>query len=576
MLRWTLPRLRNCLHSAKSKCQPYHCVGPSTSSLCFCFLHLRRIAKVVVSFMAWPCLDATSSSFVVARAKAVLFESADSSLSNSFARAGDVFLTECQTRVVDGFSMVEVDCGALESQFVRLCSSADMLNRSDMPVFDIDSPVVRSAFRANKHRQGWSLRNHFLFPQRAFLKKPYFPTPLLPSMSVSPPEKPLSWVSSLADQHQPVLSNSVSLEPLTQSFLNDLGLVPVENSTSTHCWWAAAAGCIGISGLEVMLLAVDSAQRRLGVPLEEAFDLLSPATSTIQTEMLVTALADNFHNGLLVLHESCKGAFLFRSNMWGQSRSDLVTCRSLAGKRPASAASKAVSNTRPQPGPNRSVFERPRFGKMVWHLSCGMHWGQHAFQHDLLRSESRVAICPFWCCLSYAIESGNLARSGAVVCLPCTVLSLSSLFPRFDLRLCVCRDHCLPRRTQEVSRSQHFAYPSVWFASFIPAGRHNLHRLIIRYLSLRPQHPHLDIGHSAFSCFKPLLSLWFSSGCCGPTHPRSGAVVCLPCTSFVFVIAIPSTWSAPLCLQGSSSATPHPRSVAVSALCVPFCLVCFF
>ena len=86
--------------------------------------------------------------------------------------AGDVCLTECQTRVVDGFSMVEVDCGALESQFVRLCSSADMLNRSDMPVFDIDSPVVRSAFRANKHRQGWSLHNHFLFPQRPFLKKP--------------------------------------------------------------------------------------------------------------------------------------------------------------------------------------------------------------------------------------------------------------------------------------------------------------------------------------------------------------------------------------------------------------------
>ena len=194
--------------------------------------------------------------------------------------------------------MVEVDCGALESQFVRLCSSADMLNRSDMPVFDTDSPVVRSAVRANKHRQGWSLHNHFLFPQRAFLKKPYAPTPLLPSMSVSPPEKPLSWVSSLADQHQPVLSNSVPLEPLTQSFLNDLGLVPVENYTSTHCWWATAAGCIGIiSRLEVMLLAVDSAQRRLGVQLEEAFDLLSPTTSTIQIEMLVTALADNFHSG---------------------------------------------------------------------------------------------------------------------------------------------------------------------------------------------------------------------------------------------------------------------------------------
>lgn len=90
------------------------------------------------------------------------------------------------------------------------------------------------------------------------------------------------------------------LEPLTQSFLNDLGLVPVENYTSTHCRWATAAGCIGISRLEVMLLAVDSAQRRLGVQLQEAFDLLSPTTSTIQIEMLVTALADNFHSGLLV------------------------------------------------------------------------------------------------------------------------------------------------------------------------------------------------------------------------------------------------------------------------------------
>ena len=31
--------------------------------------------------------------------------------------------------------------------------------------------------------------------------------------------------------------------------------------------------------------------------------------------MLMIARADNFHNGLLVLHEPCKGAFLFRSNM---------------------------------------------------------------------------------------------------------------------------------------------------------------------------------------------------------------------------------------------------------------------
>ena len=135
--------------------------------------------------------------------------------------AGDVFLTECQTRVVDGFSMVEVDCGALESQFVRLCSSADTLNRSDMPVFDIDSPVVRSAFRANKQGQCWSF-NHFLFPQRPFLKKPYAPTPLLPSMSVSPPEKPLSWVSLLADQHQTVLSNYVSLGPSSRPQVGEM------------------------------------------------------------------------------------------------------------------------------------------------------------------------------------------------------------------------------------------------------------------------------------------------------------------------------------------------------------------
>ena len=245
----------------------------------------------------------------------MLFESSVSSLSNSFARAGDVFLTEGQTHVIDGFSMLEVDCGALESQFLRLCATADLLSGSEMPVFEVDSPVVRSAVRANKHRQGWSLHKHFVFPKSASMEMPHAPAPLLSSMSLSPPEKPFSWVLSLPDQHPRVVSDSSALEPLTQSFLTDLGLVPVENSASTHCWWAAAAGYIGISGLEVMLLALDCAQQRLGLPLAEAFGLLSAATSTRQIEMLVTALADNFHSGLLVVHEPCKGAFLFRSNM---------------------------------------------------------------------------------------------------------------------------------------------------------------------------------------------------------------------------------------------------------------------
>ena len=184
-----------------------------------------RLWLLAFWLLAWPCLDATSSLVCGCTCKSCVVRVCRLISVQLFCSCGgclsDWMPDACRWWIFYGWGRLW--CFGIT--VVRLCSSADMLNRSDMPVFDIDSPVVRSAVRANKHPQGWSLHNHFLFPQRAFLKKPYAPTPLLPSMSVSPPDKPLSWVSSLADQRQPVLSNSVSLEPLTQGFLSDLGLV---------------------------------------------------------------------------------------------------------------------------------------------------------------------------------------------------------------------------------------------------------------------------------------------------------------------------------------------------------------
>lgn len=90
----------------------------------------------------------------------MLFKSAWSSVSTSFAKLGDVFVSESSARIVDGFSMVEVDAGAVEARFVRLCSSADLFGSSGLLVMDLDSAAVRSASFSNKHRQGWSLSRH--------------------------------------------------------------------------------------------------------------------------------------------------------------------------------------------------------------------------------------------------------------------------------------------------------------------------------------------------------------------------------------------------------------------------------
>lgn len=69
-------------------------------------------------------MSPTGGSFVCAREKAILFERANSYLSSGYARPGDVFLASSVARV-DGFSMLSVDGGALESRFVRLATSKD-------------------------------------------------------------------------------------------------------------------------------------------------------------------------------------------------------------------------------------------------------------------------------------------------------------------------------------------------------------------------------------------------------------------------------------------------------------------
>ena len=88
-------------------------------------------------------------SLVCVRESAILFDHASSYQSSSFAKGGEIFLADSELRVVDGYSMVCADCGAIEAQFVRLAASTDFQCKTSLVV---DSPATRSIFKRCKRK----------------------------------------------------------------------------------------------------------------------------------------------------------------------------------------------------------------------------------------------------------------------------------------------------------------------------------------------------------------------------------------------------------------------------------------
>ena len=78
-------------------------------------------------------------SLVCVRENAILFDHASSYQSSSFAKRGEIFLADSELRVLDGYSMVCADCGAIEAQFVRLAASTDFQCKTSLVVLDLDS-----------------------------------------------------------------------------------------------------------------------------------------------------------------------------------------------------------------------------------------------------------------------------------------------------------------------------------------------------------------------------------------------------------------------------------------------------
>ncbi|CAK9053606.1 Uncharacterized protein SCF082_LOCUS29186, partial [Durusdinium trenchii] len=229
------------------------------------------------------------SNFVTLREEAVLFDAATSYESSSHARPGDIFLTGGPVVVVDGYAMLPVDCGALESKFVRLAYSTEFMCPKNLAVLDLDSAPVRSAIRRVKHRQGQSLWKLWISSLRC--KCQQINEPHAPHSSSCPVSDPLN--------HE------------TRTFLSLLNVSAVTSMTSSHCWWFASSFHTGVPALHLMLRAVDFAQAVLGWNLDAAWSLLSAATSDHQIRILVTALSCHYPHGLLIAHNPSKGAFLF-------------------------------------------------------------------------------------------------------------------------------------------------------------------------------------------------------------------------------------------------------------------------
>lgn len=213
------------------------------------------------------------------------------------ARPTDVFLASSAFVASDGYSMVLLDCGAVESQFVRAAMSSEFMCPTSLAVFDLDCPQVRKDFRqkrVHKRHQGFSLITHWTShhpsssPCQRTHSEPSMPRPL-------PQPCTCEWPPS----------------PQTQAVLTRLGLRTIENSTSTHCWWLASSLQTKTSLLDLMVSVMDFAISELGWTAAAATSLLSPATSGEQIEVAVAALSLHYPRGLLVFHDPAAGAFLF-------------------------------------------------------------------------------------------------------------------------------------------------------------------------------------------------------------------------------------------------------------------------
>ena len=86
-----------------------------------------------------PAYLAPRSSLVCVREKAILFDSCSSFASSSWAHPSEVFLANSVAEPSHGFSMASLDCGAVESHFLRLANSTDLQVNPRLIVVDLDA-----------------------------------------------------------------------------------------------------------------------------------------------------------------------------------------------------------------------------------------------------------------------------------------------------------------------------------------------------------------------------------------------------------------------------------------------------
>lgn len=183
--------------------------------------------------------------------------------------------------------MVSVDAGAVEARFVRLATSADFQVNPSLVVLDLDCSSIRSLCSKKKRCQGWSLTGSLTRHRRQSC----------PSHKITP---------ELEDE-----STQHRLKDGTHDFLRAIDCRAVETGARTHCWWFAHAHLTKQSVLHSMSRVVDACLASKGFSLQSCASLLGSSTSTAQVAIAVTAMADQYLTGLLVVHDPAQGAFLF-------------------------------------------------------------------------------------------------------------------------------------------------------------------------------------------------------------------------------------------------------------------------
>ena len=279
-------------------------------------------------------MASSRASFVCVRQKAVLFDSVTSYQSSSFAQPGEIFLTDSsRARVVDGFHMVPVDCGAVEAAFLRLASSTDLQLNPDLVVLDLSSRCIprRKTSKPFKFASGpgcipWNscLRARLFsnLPLGKVVRKTQHTTQYFGSrrhqISLLQRCHPLcAWsqtfhslpVSQRNQIAHAFLSTSLAFT-ISQMFFDQTmypfvpGWLhrPLENGASQYCWWFSHADVAHQHPLSAMREA-----RSHGVPL----DVFGPVTDTRHIRLLVSAFSRLYPTGLLILHQPAGCCLLF-------------------------------------------------------------------------------------------------------------------------------------------------------------------------------------------------------------------------------------------------------------------------